>query len=290
MNQINKPHVIGIGSRRCGSSWLHECLNSHVQIEKPKKGVHFFSDNYYKGEEWYLKQFDDYDQKNKIVEFSVSYGYKENADFCAKNISRMMNSCKIFIVVRNPIDRAYSDYRRSMQLLEFPKNTSFKDALLLDPRLLERGKYGEIISTYLKYFDIENLLILDYSELSSSPQLFINKLLTFIGVSTDSKSYQLPLRKRSEQKVRFYLVMSFIYKIKNILKKILFVLFGKHASRKIISKSMPLYQLIIHSNQKHDNSAIDNETYNMLENYYSTDIAILENITKTNYQHWLKRK
>jgi hypothetical protein len=41
------PNFIGIGAPRCGSTWLHELLQSHPQVYVPQrwKEVYFFDQN-----------------------------------------------------------------------------------------------------------------------------------------------------------------------------------------------------------------------------------------------------
>ena len=50
---MNKPKYLGIGCRRCASSWLHSLLNSHPQISKPKNGLHYFSQDKVTSDEYY---------------------------------------------------------------------------------------------------------------------------------------------------------------------------------------------------------------------------------------------
>ena len=95
------------------------------------------------------------------------------------------------MTIRNPIDRAYSQYwhkRRNLKVSE-----SF-DCLLsrdLDHNLyvqgsnglFSRGLYIEYIEQYLKYFPREQLLILDFDELKASPIKFFEKISNFLNIT-----------------------------------------------------------------------------------------------------------
>ena len=111
---VRLPEVIGIGVRRCASSWLHRCLNQHPSIGKPENGLHFFSQHFGLGLEWYLEELAPYTNRDLLVEFSVSYTYPEYYNFASELMARIAPHAKLFIAVRNPIERAFSDYLRSM--------------------------------------------------------------------------------------------------------------------------------------------------------------------------------
>ena len=63
------PDVIGIGTRRCGSSWLHDVLNRHPQVGKPPNGLHFFSTNFERGVSWYAEQLEPFADRLVLMEF-----------------------------------------------------------------------------------------------------------------------------------------------------------------------------------------------------------------------------
>ena len=87
---------IGIGFRRCGSSWLHSVLNQHPMINKPDKGLHFFS-----GKDSCIEKKEEYEfffnkpSRNQIVgEFSVSYSYPDSYKKSAHNECDFSSGCE----------------------------------------------------------------------------------------------------------------------------------------------------------------------------------------------------
>ena len=167
------PDFIGIGFRRCASSWLHACLSEHPDIGKPMSGLHFFSDRecYSKGIDWYEKQLESYSVKRILGEFSVSYTYPDVYKHAATRIYENYPAVKLICTVRNPIERAYSDYLRSVSLSELDKNISFEQAIELDSDLIERGFYGRILKWYEDYFS-GRVFVLLYEDLKANPYKF----------------------------------------------------------------------------------------------------------------------
>jgi hypothetical protein len=276
------PEVIGIGTRRCASSWLHKAMNMHPEIDKPVKGLHYFSTNWDKGIEWYLSEFENNDKT--LVEYSVSYSYPEYYTKVASRITELMPSAKIFIVVRNPVERAFSDYRRSVQRLEIPKETSFEDALKIYPIFLQRGEYGKIISEYLKYFSPEQILVLDYEDIIFDPVIFLKTLFAFIGVSTIVNNEMLQKNDMSPKVIRFKLYSKVIQKAKNIFEYIFVKIIGADAWNNFCSEHMKFYHRILSLNSK--STSISTELRNQTLKYYHDDIYILEKITNKSYKHW----
>ena len=128
----NLDHIdaIGIGFRRCASSFIHKCLNHHPNVIKPERGIHYFSENYDKGFEWFVNQIPKkpYLDNAIIIESSVSYSYPNFSDISAKRIFEIFPNVKLFVGVRDPVERAFSDYLRSIRNLEIP-NISFEQAI-----------------------------------------------------------------------------------------------------------------------------------------------------------------
>lgn len=169
------PSLIGIGTRRCGSSWLHRVLNSNPQVSKPPGGLHFFSDNFHRGVQWYREQLHQYDRGGFLMEFSVSYSYPEHATVVAEAIQDIFPSANLFVLVRHPIDRAYSDYLRSVRMGELPPKIGFGDAMSLMPSLVSRGQYKSNLEPFLNLFGASRLHGFLFDDLVADPRAFITR-------------------------------------------------------------------------------------------------------------------
>lgn len=103
------PDFIGIGVQRAGTTRIYELLKQHSEICMPtyRKEVHYFDRYYHKGERWYRSLFDHC--KGKIVgEITPAYIYDEK---CAERIHKLLPDVKLIAILRNPIDRAYSQFK-----------------------------------------------------------------------------------------------------------------------------------------------------------------------------------
>ncbi len=182
IHQHRTPDFIGIGFRRCASSWLHSCMTEHPDIGKPPNGLHFFSENHERGTCWYENELATYATKTVVGEFSVSYTYPDVYKNVANRIARHYPNAKLFCIVRNPVYRAYSDYLRSVSLSEINKTVSFEEAISRWPILVERGFYGRILRYYEKLFP-NNLLILLYDEISKNHSRLLRHIYSYLDVN-----------------------------------------------------------------------------------------------------------
>lgn len=120
-----KVNFLIAGSQKCGTTALYEFIKNHPEVigSKPKeldffnydpnynKGINFYHSNFrynsflYKLRDYiFLKSSPSY----KFFEASPSYINDENAHVTANRIYEYNKKIKIIVLVRNPIDRAFS--------------------------------------------------------------------------------------------------------------------------------------------------------------------------------------
>jgi Sulfotransferase family len=133
----------------------------------------------------YLKLYRNVSDEQAIGEATATYLWSPSA---AANIATRIPHARIIINLRNPIDRAYSQYLQMLSAGAF--RGSFRELIdaslaLQDRRLgsvLEFGRYFGQIERYLHQFPRTQIHISYYEELQRSPQQLIAKLFTFLGV------------------------------------------------------------------------------------------------------------
>ncbi len=104
---------IGVGAQKSGTSWAYACLYEHPEICAPVKEIHFFSrPRYEEGKEWYEGHFKKCEEGLLRGEFSTSYLYSEESP---ERIHACYPNAKLIAILRNPIDRAYSQYRNTIK-------------------------------------------------------------------------------------------------------------------------------------------------------------------------------
>ena len=158
------PDFIGIGSMRCGSSWLHTLLDSHPQIYVPQKRieVNYFTHYFHKGQDWYESYFPDAEvasQYKVIGEVSPQYICFPEA---LPRIQAMPSVVKLITIFRDPIKRAHSDY--GLAIREGRYTQSFADYVEEDPTAIAYGMYAEQLKPYLDHFPKEQFLNLIFEQ------------------------------------------------------------------------------------------------------------------------------
>ena len=174
------PNFLIIGAQRSGTTTLHRILGRHCDVfTTPVKEIYYFVDaNYYKGINWYEKQFSNWNGEAAIGESSPDYMISERA---AQRIKKSLTDVKLLMIVRNPVERVYSAYWNNRLNLVAPY-TRFEAAIQRDPLHLERGFYYRHIQRFLKVFEKEDLLVLLYDDLKDYPTSLFKKCFSFLGV------------------------------------------------------------------------------------------------------------
>lgn len=174
---------IGIGASRSGTSWIAKVLGEHPDVFIPqKKELQFFNKDweFRRGLSYYGTHFADAKPGQLIGEFTPGYLVSESA---AARIKKYFPDAKLILCLRDPVERAYSQYfyhrAKGKEMAE-----TFEAALQGRHRehYLNKGMYAKHLMTYLELFPREQILVLFYSELKRDPRLLVQRLYRFLGV------------------------------------------------------------------------------------------------------------
>jgi len=181
-----------VGCQRCGTTWTDAALREHPQVFLPsKKQSYFFDRNYDKGMDWFMERFKGIESKQIAVgEIATGYCLPGSVPRMAKHFPNV----KLLMVMRNPIDRAYSNYQSRKSECGW---TSFEQAIESDVDLLERGQYADQIDALLEHYPREQLKLLLYDDLHEDDRSFLTSVLEFIGVESDVDSKLFGQRKNA---------------------------------------------------------------------------------------------
>ncbi len=281
---MTKPNFIGIGVQKGGTSWLHRQFVAHPEIFVPsnRKEIHFFDVYYQRGLAWYHKFFDGASAK-AIGEITPSYIYDDET---ASKIHENFPEVKILVMLRHPVQRAYSHYCMTFQSGEGQKYKSFDDFMTNHPHTFARGLYSEQIQKWFSFFPKEQFLFL-FSEdifgqdgdidgafeavgsfLNVDPSLF-NKVLARTPVGKARPAPRFPVVALFAQKARLFLRDMNLDFIASFFKGIGLTraLFGKR------SKAIP---------------PLTDEEYTKWSMAYKQDIEKLEQVLERSFELWLK--
>ena len=179
------PTFLGIGVPRAGTTWLHALLSAHPQVYLPsrRKEVRFFDRYHDQGQGWYEEFFcgpDDAPRYAAIGEISPQYLYDPE---CPGRISTLLPEAKLIVMLRHPVDRAYSQFGFVIQRRGF--KGSFDEFVATRERALEMGFYSRYLEAYLRRFDRRQLLPLIFEEAVSPRSQVRRELAGFLGVSEE---------------------------------------------------------------------------------------------------------
>jgi len=171
---------IGIGSGKCGSTWLYDNLVKHPQVcDRNLKELNYFSDLYEaQSLSWYGAQFSGCENGQKKGEFSVTYLTHPEA---AKRIHNDFPEVKLLAIVRDPVKRAFSNYLHSIRKGDIRADYQFSDYIDEEWRLAP-GQYVEHLDKYFSLFGRDQLHVVITEEFAQDPLQGYRDIYRFIGV------------------------------------------------------------------------------------------------------------
>ncbi len=189
------PGVVIIGAQRGGTTSLYRYLTDHPDIGPSlRKEVHFFDRYYEKGPEWYLAHFPLRGDWPLVVEASPSYLF---APAVPRRIHTALPGARYIAMLRNPVDRAYSQYqlmvRRGIESLPFAEALAAEQVRLPGPdnpmtlpwrhfSYTKRGLYAEQLQRWLAVVPRERLFVIRSEDFYADPAAILERTLDWLGL------------------------------------------------------------------------------------------------------------
>ena len=207
-----KPDFLIIGAQKAGTTSLHEHLCAHPRVAgAPEKEVHYFDNQHARGAQWYLSRFP---SRARLFLRGLRAGGRVACGestpmylfhpLAPQRIAELLPDARLIVLLRDPVQRAYSHYRhnrregweplpfeeaiaREPERLQPALDSLRADPDRLDTRLhafsyLARGRYLEQLLRYEALFPRERILILSSEEYFSDPQRVYAETLRFLGL------------------------------------------------------------------------------------------------------------
>lgn len=175
------PEFLIIGAAKAATTWIANQLRARPDVFIPGPEPHYFSREYDRGEQWYRAWFEDSRFEQLVGEKSADYLADPMAP---ERISRLLPDAKIVVQLRNPVDRAYSDYcmlyRRGTVSGEIQKFLGSQDNP--QPRFLNDGLYNQHLRRFLDYFPETNIKVILYEDIRTTPQQVVSNVNDFLGL------------------------------------------------------------------------------------------------------------
>ncbi len=193
------PTFLVVGIEKAGTTSIYQYLNQHPQVYmSPVKETNFLERDWenFQGKpnpkridtwEKYCNLFNNVQDEIAIGEVSPNYlfHYQSSSD----RIIKYVPDVKMIAILRNPVDRAYSDYlmhlrdsinvekvRSLTEQVKFHADTSFT---------IKKGFYYTPVKYYFDTFGKERVKIYLYNDLSENSLVMMQDMYQFIGVNSN---------------------------------------------------------------------------------------------------------
>jgi hypothetical protein len=199
-----QPGYLVVGTKRGGTTSLAAWIYQHPQVApcRNKKGTHYFDINYWRGPKWYFSRFEKPRDPWTITgEASPYYMYHPAGP---DRIADTLPAVKLIAVLRDPVERAWSQYRYEMARghetesleraleLEPVRLRGERERLQSDPKYpgmayrhngyLERGHYVEQLERIYARFPREQVLLLGSENMFEDPHGQLARVWDFLGL------------------------------------------------------------------------------------------------------------
>ncbi len=196
---VRVPHFIIGGAPRSGTTFLCHVLDSHPDIFMAKPFIpepKIFMTPCEDGRSDYLKRYEPFFKRTPLKQIlgEKSSGYLEN-EGAFERICQTFRKMKFIFIVREPVERAYSNYLWSTK--NGLETLSFEKAIELEGRrenplpqlpyarpydYLTRGDYGKFAKRYIEFYGDNNVKFFLYENLLLSQKHFFQEIQNFIEV------------------------------------------------------------------------------------------------------------
>jgi hypothetical protein len=191
------PDFFIVGAPKSGTSSLYHYLIQHPDIfmTDPKE-PHFFYNHDSPGAPVlekkdlsdYLTLFEGVSTRIRAGEASTSYLWSANA---AREIHTLQPKARIIAILRDPVERAYSQYWQQVRL--GGERLSFEEALKEGPERIRQGRwhglyyvdcgrYATQVQRYLRLFGAGRVSIYLFEDLVTNPMSMCRNIFEFLGV------------------------------------------------------------------------------------------------------------
>lgn len=219
------PDFLIVGPQRTGTTWLHAHLRYHpeIMLSEPKE-LYFFnnlktpnSPRFRSNElDWYLQFFREpltrVVLRNAIAlrRFGRLYRPKVRGEATASyaaldpdiiaEITALKPGIKVILMIRNPIDRAWSHAKKD--LVRNAKR-KFQDVapeeferFFTDPYQLQCARYVENIDHWSAALQPDHLLVGFFDDIDRRPEALLLEVMSFLGVTSDRRYISGEVRER----------------------------------------------------------------------------------------------
>lgn len=269
-----KTNLFIVGAAKCGTTFLADYLQQHSAIKMSSvKEPNYFSHEVLENKVQYYHTADvkDTEEYQKLFDQSQPYTYYGDASVSylpyasvAQKLYDYNPDARIVILLRNPVDRAFSHYKMDKRLgfvnesfsQILNKKSTSKYAHQYYHQYVELGLYFQQVAAYLKIFGSKQVCCV---ENASNMEEVIPNIMAFLSLPVEAI-----IQGRTNEAISF----------KNpLLRKI----YTQPWLRKFLKSIVPSSLL---GNLKKEEEVLDSKTRNRLEDFYREDQQQLKQLLR----------
>ncbi len=303
------PNFLILGAPKCGTTSLYSYLGQHPDVfmgfpKEPTFFGHEGEDGLFNGPgdntgiyrtrmitrlDAYTALFNRVTTEKAIGEASTFYLYLPKAPLCIK---KYIPNAKMFAVLRNPADRAYSNYLHMVRQLREP--CSFAESLKQEPTRIKEnwnefwhykslGFYSEQVKRYYDTFGREQVHVFLHEDLQKDMLAVIRKIFEILEVDASfvpdmSTKWNVGYMPENAAREKFY------YKLKGIAREC-----DRRLPWRLRAPANKVLELIgcLQRPKRVPRPAMPPELREWLLEEYREDILKLEQLLNRDLSHWL---
>jgi len=143
-------------------------------------------------DDWYESLFQDFD--GITGEITPSYSIISERDI--RRIKQLHPTVKIIILLRDPIERAWSHFKYINKESDYGNIKKIKK-FIHSSRQEERSNYKKILSKYHKYFPNEQLYVSYFDRIIIEPEKLLSEIVNFLGGNQENIKKYCHLKNKS---------------------------------------------------------------------------------------------
>lgn len=178
------PDVFLMGVSKAASTWIYRCLQEHPGVFVPKSdSLRFFDLGYHEGLSSYESHFAAATPGQLKVDPSPTY---LRSPVAAQRIARHYPEARFVLSLRNPTERAFSQYWHEKRKGRF--DYTFDQVIehfLMFPWIVEHGFYATHLETLFRHFPRDRVTIVLYDDLVADPRRFLAQVLAGLALPGD---------------------------------------------------------------------------------------------------------
>ncbi|RWQ71092.1 sulfotransferase family protein [Bacillus cereus] len=297
------PNFFIVGSAKSGTTSMYYYLKDHPDIffSTPKepsyfsnkflnypysaedKRSQFFMSYLINNEKEYLKLFESSNCKKAIGEATPNYLYYNES---AIEIKKKVPDAKIIILLRNPVERAFSSYM--MNVRDLDETESFEEALRLEEYRIKQnyhyawfykktGLYYKQVKKFLDTFGKDKVKIVLFDDICRDKKGTLKDVCEFLEVDAsyyDDYDFKM-FNVSGRPKVKF---INYLLRQKNPIRSAVQKILPYHFRHKTT------FHILKMNCKKED---MNSSTRKELQNHFNKDIRDLSSLIKKDLSHWL---